>query len=109
METTTIYEELPDIKNLEIGKLYLVINRDEKTISKKGKVSKNVRDVQKVTLIKESKTSFLIKWGDTSNIFSLDLFNEGDWILKQDFFNTYQIVEELEKIEKYVTTNTINE
>ena len=88
--------EIQNIKNLEIGKEYLVIR-----VSKKDGKNKKV---VKIKLEKETELCFLISFPSES-AFGLDFGNGPTWFLKTDFFSKYWIIEELE--EKIISKNNI--
>ena len=107
MDIITIFQELPDITTIQVNNRYLVVNKaDRPTISKTGSIKKSkIRRIEEVALIKETNTSFLISFTSFGNSFGLNF--DSQWILKQDFFNKYQVIELLEDTKSnYVVTNT---
>ena len=86
--------EIQEIRNIEVGKEYLIIK-----VSKKGKNKK----VEKIKLEKETELCFLISFSD-ENTFGFNFVN-GTWFLKSDFFDKFWVIEELE--EKIVSKNNI--
>jgi len=104
MDIITVFQELPDIITIQVNNRYLVVNKsDRPKISKTGSIKKSkIKRIEEVALIKETNTSFLISF-TSGNSFGLNF--DSQWILKQDFFNRYQVIELLEDT-NYVVTNT---
>ena len=103
MDIITLFQELPDIKTIFIDKEYLVVDKNDRPkITKKGKVNpKKIRKVQRVKIVRETLTSYGLEFIPQSrNEFRLDLFNDPMLILKTDFWNIFQVIEELDNFEK---------
>jgi len=107
MDIITIFQELPDITTIQVNNKYLVVNKsDRPKISKTGSIKKSkIRRIEEIFLMKETNTSFLISFTNFGDGFGFNFDNQ--WILKQDFFNKYQVIELLEDVKSnYVVTNT---
>jgi len=112
MDIITIFQELPDIKTISIGKEYLVVDKNDRPkISKKGKINpKKIRKVQHVKVVRESLTTYGLDFiPQFRNEFRLDLFNDPMLILKTDFWNTFQVIEELDDNFEKKPNNIIDE
>lgn len=93
---TTIHEELPDIKTVETGKEYYIINRNKKFLNKKGKVyNKKFTKVEHIKIVDESQLVYQINFMENENYYlKLDLFVGPTLVLKSDFWNNFQVIEE---------------
>jgi len=110
MDILTIFQELPDIKTISKDKEYLVVDKNDRPkITKKGKVNFKIRKVQHIKLVRETKTSYFLQFIPLiHNYFKLDLFGDPTLILISDFWNTFQVIEEIETERRFIERNHNN-